>query len=122
MNTQEWRKQIATRALGLLSELKRANDPAWVLLPPSVNLDVAIFQIHEEALDAYALLELNAHIELCHKRGCIVSIKTPTQEMQPAHFGLVEYYYKGSLILRLNLMRPTIDFANFPHNLKEFAD
>lgn len=111
MNTQEWRKQKASEVLALFSELRRTNDPAWVLLPPSAHLDVAIFQIREEALDAFALIELNAHIELCHKRGCIVSIKTPTQEMQPEHFGLLEYYHRGTLTLRLSLMRPTVDFA-----------
>lgn len=111
MNTQEWRKQTAIKALELFSELKRANDPAWVLLPPLVNLDVAIFRIHEEVLDAYALVELNAHIELCRKRGYIVSIKKSTKEMQSEHFGSVEYYHEGTPVLRLNLKRPAIDFA-----------
>ena len=111
MNTKEWRKQTAAKVLELFSELKKANDPAWVLLPPLVNLDVAIFRIREEALDAYALVELNAHIELCHKRGCIVSIKQSTEETQSEYLGSVEYYHKGTLELRLNLMKPTVDFA-----------
>ena len=111
MNISKWRKQTAAKVLKLFSELKKAGDSAFVLLPPLVNHDVAIFQIHEEELDAYALVELNAHIELCQKRGCIVSIKQSTQEMQPGHFGFVDYYHKGMLILRLNLMRPIIDFA-----------
>ena len=111
MNTQEWRKQKASEVLELFSELKKAGDPAWVLLPPLVHLDVAIFRIREEALDAYAWAELNAHIELCHKRGYIVSIKQSTEETQSEHLGSVEYYHKGTLELRLNLMRPIVDFA-----------
>ena len=107
----EWRKQKASEVLKLFSELKKAGDPAWVLLPPLVNLDVAIFRIREEELDAYALTELNAHIELCRKRGYTVTIKQSTEEKQPEHIGSVEYYHKGTLALRLNLTKPTVDFA-----------
>lgn len=111
MRISEWRKQIAARVLELFSALKRANDPAWVLFPPKVSLDVAIFRIHEEELDAYALVELNAHIELCQKRGYIVSITEETVKMTPEHIGFVEYYHKGILKLRLSLKKPTVDFA-----------
>ena len=111
MHIQEWSKRIATKVLELYSALREANDSLRVLLPPSASHDVAIFRIREEELDACSLVELNAHIELCHKRRCIVSVKQQSEEMPPEYIGFIDYYHKGILTLRLCLKKPTVDFA-----------
>lgn len=106
-----WRKRREEEALKLFSALKKSENVPWILLPPSGTQDEAIFQIRESEPDAFAAVELNAHIELCRKRHYKVTIKQVTQEIPSECIGTVEYYHKGILELRLHLKKPIVDFA-----------